>query len=126
VKYLLDTHAWIWAANGDRRLRGRKARAIASASREDLGLLDISLWEAGRVHRSGELTSGDPMEWFERALASVTLVSLAPDIVLAEQALAWTHRDPVDRLVVAAGIVRGLPVITVDRAILDSRLVATV
>jgi PIN domain nuclease of toxin-antitoxin system len=125
LKFLLDTHAWIWAANQDRRLRPRVARIVSAASREELGLLDISLWEAGRVHRAGELTSADPAEWFVRALAGVTLVPLAPDIVLAEQALAWAHRDPVDRLVVAAAMVRGLRVITVDRRIRDSRLVAT-
>jgi PIN domain nuclease of toxin-antitoxin system len=123
VKYLLDTHAWIWAANGDRRLPSRLVRILGSAERDDLGLLDLSLWEAGRVHRAGELTTGDPLEWFAQALSAVTLVSLAADIVLAEQGLAWTHRDPVDRLVVATAMVRGLRVVTVDKTIRTSGLV---
>jgi PIN domain nuclease of toxin-antitoxin system len=125
LKYLLDTHCWIWAANGDRRLPRRLSRLLAASLREDLGLLDISLWEAGRVHRAGELTSGDPTAWFAEALGQVVLVPLAPDIVLAEQALAWTHRDPADRLIVAAALVRGLRVLTVDRLIVACGLVAT-
>ena len=123
MRYLLDTHAWIWAANGDRRLPSRLSRSIATASREDLALLDISLWEAGRVHRAGELTPGDAVVWFERAVEAITLLPLAADIVLAEQGLAWSHRDPVDRLVVATAMVRGLKVITVDKAIRTSGLV---
>jgi PIN domain nuclease of toxin-antitoxin system len=50
---------------------------------------------------------------------------LAPDIVLAEQALPWSHRDPADRLIVSAALVRGLRVLTVDRVILDCGLVTT-
>jgi PIN domain nuclease of toxin-antitoxin system len=125
VKYLLDTHAWIWAANGDRRLPRKLQTLLSTAARGDLGVLDISLWEAGRVHRAGELTSGDPSVWFAEALARVVLLPLAPDIVLAEQALPWAHRDPADRLIVSAALVRGLRVITVDRVILASGLVAT-
>jgi PIN domain nuclease of toxin-antitoxin system len=29
----------------------------------------------------------------------VVLLPLASDIVIAEQGLAWTHRDPADRLI---------------------------
>lgn len=119
MKYLLDTHAWIWAANRDRRLPRHLVRLIVSATREDLGLLDISLWEAGRVHRNGELTSGDPSLWFAEALQSVTLLPLAPDIVLTEQSLVWEHRDPVDRMIIAAALVRGLRIVTVDKMMLD-------
>jgi PIN domain nuclease of toxin-antitoxin system len=126
VKYLLDTHAWIWAANGDRRLPRKMRTLLEAAPRSDVGLLDISLWEAGRVHRHGDLTSGDPGAWFAEALAHVVLLPLAPDIVLAEQALAWSHRDPADRLIVSAALVRGLRIVTVDRTILDAGLVATV
>jgi PIN domain nuclease of toxin-antitoxin system len=126
VKYLLDTHAWIWAANADRRLPRRMRTLLGTSRRADLGVLDISLWEAGRVHRAGALTSGDPAAWFAEALAHVVLLPLAPDIVLAEQALPWPHRDPADRLIVAAALVRGLRILTVDRAILDCGLVAVV
>jgi PIN domain nuclease of toxin-antitoxin system len=125
LKYLLDTHVWIWASNADRRLPRRLGRILAGAEREDLGLLDISLWEAGRVHRAGQLTSGDASAWFARALAQVVTLPLAPDIVLAEQALTWSHRDPADRLIVSAALVRGLRVLTVDQVIVDCGLVAT-
>jgi PIN domain nuclease of toxin-antitoxin system len=125
LTYLLDTHVWIWAANADRRLPRPLGRLLAAAGRDELGLLDISLWEAGRVHRARQLTSGDPSAWFARALAHVVTLPLAPDIVLAEQALAWPHRDPADRLIVSAALVRGLRVLTVDQVILDCGLVAT-
>lgn len=125
MKYLLDTHAWIWAANGDRRLPRKMRTLLDAAPRSDVALLDISLWEAGRVHRAGELTSDDPAAWFAEALAHVVLLPLAPDIVLAEQALPWPHRDPADRLIVSAALVRGLRLLTVDRTILEAGLVAT-
>lgn len=125
MKYLLDTHAWIWAANDDKRLPKNIRSLLGAAARTEVALLDISLWEAGRVHRAGELTSGDPAAWFAEALSRVTLIPLAADIVLAEQALPWTHRDPADRLIVSAALVRGLRILTVDRLILSSGLVTT-
>lgn len=126
MKFILDTHVWIWAANGDSRLPRRLGKLLAGCTSEDLGLPDIALWEAGRVHRNSELTLGDPREWFNRACRGVTILPITPYIALLEQGLAWAHRDPADRLIVSTALAEALPIMTVDERILSWDGVATV
>ena len=119
MRYILDTHVWIWAANGDSALPTRYKRLLGAVDSGDIGLLDISLWEAGKVHRAGGLTSGDPINWFERALGQIFLIPVSPAIALVEQSLTWEHRDPADRLIVAAALVHSTPLMTCDKEIIN-------
>jgi PIN domain nuclease of toxin-antitoxin system len=88
-------------------------------SREDIGLVDISIWEAGRIHQQGKLTSGDPGAWFAKACSHITLISITPTLTLIEQSLDWEHRDPADRLIVSAALMHSLPLLTKDKTIRD-------
>lgn len=114
VKYLLDTHIWIWAANRDSRLSSKAQRVLTGLGAEDLGLLDISIWEAGRVHARRLLTNSSPHEWFGQALRHVTVIPITASIALKEQSLEWDHRDPADRLIVSAALTLNLQLITAD------------
>ena len=118
MKYLLDTHVWIWAANNDSSLSTKYKKLLGTISSGDVGLADISLWEAGRVHRLGGLTSGDPVDWFDRALSQVFPIPISPAIALVEQSLTWQHRDPADRIIVASALVHSTPLMTCDKEII--------
>jgi PIN domain nuclease of toxin-antitoxin system len=118
LKYILDTHIWIWAANSDSALPAKYRKLLGAVEAGEAGLVDISIWEAGRVHRAGALTSGDPITWFERALSQIFLLPISPAISLVEQSLTWEHRDPADRLIVAAALVHSTPLMTCDKEII--------
>jgi PIN domain nuclease of toxin-antitoxin system len=88
-----------------------------------LGVSIISCWEIAKLVESKRLEL--PMsvdQWLEQALQypGVRLLDLTPRIVVESTQLPGAfHRDPGDQLIVATARVHGVPVVTVDRKILE-------
>jgi PIN domain nuclease of toxin-antitoxin system len=126
---LLDTHAWIWWVDRDRRL-GRSTidalDGLPSGGRPYLS--DISLWEVATLVERGRLSFTIPFaEWLEAAAhpRTVRLVSISAPIAVEIAALPPSfHRDPADRVIVATCRVLGAGLVTKDRLIMQSRLVS--
>lgn len=126
---LLDTHAWIWWVEGDRRLPRRVRDTLDQLPREGRPYLSaISLWEVAMLAERGRIAFSVSLpEWLTAAAhpRSVRIVPISPDIAAATVALpASFHRDPADRLIVASCRVLDLPLLTRDTRILGARLVA--
>lgn len=125
---VLDTHAWIWWVDRDRRL-GRTALAALDDMAADARpyVSDISLWEVATLVERKRISLTVPLaEWFAAAShpRSVTVVPISPAIASEVAALPATfHRDPADRLIVSTCRVLEAPLLTRDRLILTSRLV---
>ena len=125
---LLDTHAWIWYAGDQARLTGVELDALDALDFENRPLVsDFSLWEIARLTSLKRLTLDRPLErWLSiatrPAAVRILAVSVQVAIELAELPDAF-HRDPADRAIVATARAHGLPVLTRDRKIIDSRLV---
>jgi len=125
---VLDTHAWIWWVDRDRRL-GRAALSALDDLAPDARpfVSDISLWEVATLVERGRLSLTVPLtEWFAAAAhpRSVTVVPISGAIASAVAELpAIFHRDPADRIIVSTCRVLGAPLLTRDRLILKSRLV---
>jgi PIN domain nuclease of toxin-antitoxin system len=125
---LLDTHAWVWWIEGDRRLQRRVRDTLDRLPREGRPYLSaISLWEVAMLVERGRVAfSVSLSEWLGAAAhpRTVRLVPISPDIAAQTAALPVTfQRDPADRLIVASCRVLGLPLLTRDARILRSRLV---
>lgn len=125
---LLDTHAWIWWIEGDRRLQRRVRDTLDRLPRHERPYLsDISLWEVATLVERGRVVFSIPLsEWLAAAAhpRSVRIVPISADIAAQTAVLPATfHRDPADRLIVASCRVLGLPLLTRDARILRSRLV---
>ena len=124
---LLDTHAWVWWVDRDRRLgEPTIARLDKLPADSRPYLCDISLWEVATLVERGRLTFSVPLaDWLEAAAhpRSVRLIPVTPAIAAETAALPETfHRDPADRLIVATCRVMKLPLLTKDRLIMRSRL----
>lgn len=131
LKALLDTHVLIYWLNRDRRLTRRQRNVLNSGTvDEPLWVSDISLWEIATLVDLGRIELGRPVrDWFEAAVAPplVRRVSISPAVAAEVAALPDTfHRDPGDRIIVASARVIGATVLTLDRRIIESGLVATV
>ena len=128
MKYLLDTHAWIWWVQGDVRL-GRSTLEALDALPADARpcLADISLWEVATLVELGRVELPVSLDtWLDAAAdpRTVRILPVTPAIAAEVARLPATcHRDPADRLIVATSRVLGHPLVTHDRAITKTRLV---
>jgi len=126
---LLDTHAWIWWVDRDARLGRAVTDVLDRLPRDERPYLsDISLWEVAMLVERGRLHLEVPLvDWLEAAAhpRSVRLLSITPAIAAETARLPPSfHRDPADRVIVATCRVVKLPLLTRDRLIMKSRLVA--
>jgi len=126
---LLDTHAWVWWVDQDQRLGAKAIEALDRLSRDERPYVcDISLWEVATLVERGRLALDVPLrDWLEAAAhpRSVRLLPISAAIAAEVAALPESfHRDPADRLIVAASRAHGIPVLTHDDRIRRSRLVA--
>ena len=126
MKVLLDTHVWLWWLLGSDRLRKRERTALDRlASRAELRLAAVSLWEAQMLHVKGRLVLDRPFDVWIREAAGAAVIEIAPldvEVVIALDGLpASFHGDPADRLIVATARAHRIPLATYDRAIRKSR-----
>ncbi len=127
---LLDTHVLIWWLQGDGPLSKAQRRVLESADADaPLRVSDISLWEIATLHSLRRIRLSLPLrEWLERAVAPplVRRHGISPAIAAEVAALPDSfHRDPADRILVATARIVGATLLTHDRRIVDSGLVAT-
>jgi PIN domain nuclease of toxin-antitoxin system len=127
LKYLLDTHAFLWAATDEDRLSSKAARAVATTPYEQLAIADVTLQEIGLLLHSGRISfSGSPASVLGSLLHYVTVLPITLEIALVAPTLALPHGDQFDRIITATAKVHRLPLITKDANITDSSIVATV
>jgi PIN domain nuclease of toxin-antitoxin system len=124
-RLLLDTHIWLWYAEGAaERLPPASVRIIDGARRKD-GLLvsAISVWEIGARSAKGRIQLSIPLrDWVARAL-DVSGVHLAPlDAVTAAESTLLpgeAHGDPADRFLIATARTHGVALATRDKQIIN-------
>jgi PIN domain nuclease of toxin-antitoxin system len=118
VKLLLDTHIFVWAATGDRRLPSDAAAMILDTSNTRT-LSAASAWEMSIKAASGRWDGAaamlDDLDTALRDLQAEQLPIDVPAAVLAGR-LEWDHRDPFDRMLAAQTKLGGYSLVTVDRA----------
>jgi PIN domain nuclease of toxin-antitoxin system len=119
VRLLLDTYVLIWAATDAARLRP-EARAALEDGAHDVFVSVVTAWEIAIKQSLGKLKLARPAErWLPDVLKrtgfEVAEVSLSA--ALAVRDLAWHHRDPFDRLLVAQALDQQYTIVTHDAAI---------
>jgi PIN domain nuclease of toxin-antitoxin system len=130
VNVLLDTHTFVFWAEGSSKLTREQSRLIERAT--DTGALfvsEISFWEIALLVEVDRLEFPTPVdEWLERAVATdIQCLGITPRIASELASLSTTRKwDPADRIITATARVFGARLVTNDSRIIDSRLVQTV
>jgi PIN domain nuclease of toxin-antitoxin system len=122
---LLDTHAWLWYAEGIAQCLPADAIAHIEAMRRQSRLFvsTVSVWEIGMLQNKRRLTLSAAFNvWVERAtsLPGLRLLPLdAESAVESTQLPGSIHGDPADRFLIAIARVKGLHLITADKKIIE-------
>ena len=117
MKFLLDTHCWLWLQTEPGRLPDDLLETLAESSSQRY-LSAASAWEIAIKYAVGKLPLPEPPALYvpERMRLS-RFEELAVTHALAVAALPPHHRDPFDRVLVAQAQVEGLTLVTADAAI---------
>ncbi len=114
---ILDTCALLWLAGGDHeRISATTLDLIDNAP--TLSIVAITGFEIGIKYRSGKLSLPvAPQEWLESVLDfhHIEVVGLNLKICTYATELPPIHKDPCDRLIIAASLIKNMPVVTADK-----------
>lgn len=113
MRVLLDTHVFLWAVGGSRKLRADARSRIRAA--EAVFVSAASLWEIAIKAKLGKLDA-DPEE-LAGAIEGSGFIELPVRAVHAARLprLPSHHQDPFDRLLLAQAMTEPLILLTADR-----------
>jgi PIN domain nuclease of toxin-antitoxin system len=116
MRFLIDTHVFLWFLAGDTRLN-KKVRGLITASENEIWLSIASLWEIAIKTSIGKLALSKPFaELIPQQLTDndITVMPISLEDLNIIVNLPLHHRDPFDRLLTAQAINRGMPLISDD------------
>ncbi len=122
MRYLLDTHAWIWWNMHPEKLSNRVLTLLLEPNKyKELLLSAISPWEFSKLLEKKRIgISCNPEEWIEKALnmPKLRLVPLTPGIAYRSTSLPQPFNgDPADQIIVAAARDENATIVTKDKII---------
>lgn len=117
MRFLVDTHCWLWLQASPERLAVRVLSLLEDPA-NDLFLSAASSWEIAIKYALGKLPLPEPPSRYvpRRMTASGSrglAIEHAHTLRVAE--LPLHHRDPFDRLLVAQAQIEKLVLVTIDR-----------
>lgn len=127
MKYVLDTHVWIWSVDAPARLSPRIQDVVESGEHELL-LSAITFWETLMLIERGRIGSSiDARGWVEHALREYPITQIPIDrrIAFESRIPQMPVRDPADRFIAATARIHDAVLLTHDRALLESPAVPT-
>lgn len=118
MKYLLDTHILLWAANDSPKL-SQKARQILENEQHELYFSVVSIWEMSIKKSIGKLHLPISIAAFRRLLLDNGYAELHINgrHAMATEMLPFLHNDPFDRMLIAQAQQEGLSLVSVDSKI---------
>jgi PIN domain nuclease of toxin-antitoxin system len=122
---LLDTHVWLWYAEGvaGRLKLGDVSRIEDALLANRLHVSAVRVWEIGLLVAKNRITLSAPVrDWIQHAttLPGLRLRPLDWQAALESTLLPGApHADPADRLLIATARVGGHTLVTRDQKILD-------
>ena len=124
MKYLLDTHAFLWFVTDDNRLSS-SAKSIIQNSNNEIYFSAASAWEISIKAKLGRLKLGGDLESF--IIEQLTENSFGPLAITVSHSLytekiPQIHKDPFDRIMISQSKVENMVMITRDKEIREYKV----
>jgi PIN domain nuclease of toxin-antitoxin system len=118
MRFLIDTHTFIWYVQNSDRLT-TSATAIINNGRNEILLSTASIWEMAIKQSTGKLNLGLPYANFineQMRINNIGLLQIEVAQLDVVASLPFHHRDPFDRLLIAQVLVEQIPIVSIDPA----------
>jgi len=116
MKYLLDTHAFLWFVLDDKRISAN-AKSIIKDSKNEIFFSAASAWEMAIKKKLNRLKIKGNLEPFIiKQLSANNFIPMSITISHATytERLPQFHKDPFDRIIIAQSILESLQLISKD------------
>lgn len=115
MKFLLDTHTYIWFSN-NHPLLSPKAKSLIESEKNYAYLSMASLWEMSIKMSLGKLSLNKSLSilYQELLLSGIEILPITFDHVLYSSSLPFHHRDPFDRLILAQALSEKMQLLSAD------------
>jgi PIN domain nuclease of toxin-antitoxin system len=120
MKYLLDTHIWLWSSLQPDHLSSRVSKILADHENE-LWLSPISVWELALVCRKKRFqVRPDVPTWVSDSIAQLRIIEapLTLEVALAIPSINLPHGDLANHFLAASAKVFDLTLVTADETLL--------
>ncbi len=122
MRYLLDTHIWLWSLLTPERLRESIAEVLEDKENK-LFISPITIWETLVLAEKGRIKlTLSPDEWVKEALkrSRVEEAPLSHQIAIKSRSIKLPHQDPADRFIAATAWENDLILITEDKKLRET------
>jgi len=118
IKYLMDTHTFLWVALDDSKLSDTAKKAISDKNAE-VFVSPVTAYEILNKHRIGKIpeyayVAENFLDVFHKLGARELPISIEHFHFAGK--FDWSHRDPFDRMLAAQAFIEKMPLITNDPA----------
>lgn len=113
MRLLFDTHIFIWAVSGDKRLKNSARTLIENA--DEVFVSAATIWEASIKAGTGKLNADIRLLATEIERSGFSELPVRASHAIELTTLPPLHGDPFDRILVAQAIVESLQLMTVDK-----------
>ncbi len=125
MRYLLDTHVWLWSVTAAAKRVSTHffAEIEAWQKSQTVFISPFSCWEIGLLVSKNQLRLNLPIDdlWrIDTAPDRLGIAQLSPDILIESTRLPGKiHGDPADRILVATAREYHMTLVTSDKLLLD-------
>ena len=125
MRYLLDTHIWLWSLLEPDKIDRKTAQVLRNKDNE-LFISPITVWETLILAEKKRIElHPSPKEWVLDALkqSPVKEAKLSHAVAVKSRLIELPHKDPADRFIAATAWEYDLTLITADEKLREAKLV---